>query len=226
MSSITCSTRARIPVCRAPADVEHEVTVDLRAELGVDDLGMKLQPEQPPLGVLHRGDLAVVRFPHDREAGRGIADRIAVAHPDCEVTIRKSSKEWAGLMMELGMAVLFRDPTGHPPVEILGHELMAVADAQHGDAQGIDAGVDGGRGGLGDAGRAARDDDAARGGQLAGRPVDVGHDRVHAQLANTPGDQMAILPARVEDDDLVQGDAPSTAGAPASAPAGRPCPRS
>jgi hypothetical protein len=42
------------------------------------------------------------------------------------------------------VSVLLRDPAGHPPVEILGHELMAVADAQHGDAEGIDAGIDAG----------------------------------------------------------------------------------
>jgi hypothetical protein len=82
---------------------------------------------------------------------------------------------------------------------------VAVADAEDGDAQRVDAGIDGGRRGLGHAGGAARDDDAARPGELARRPVDVGDDGVHAQLADAPGDEVAVLPTRVEDDDLVQG---------------------
>src|SRR5258706_15199186 len=129
-------------------------------------------------------------------------------------------------MVQRAVAVLLGDPAGHASLEVFGHELMAVADAQHGHAQGVDAWIDGGGGRLGDTGGTARDDDAARPGELARRLVDVGDDRVHAQLANAAGDEVAVLPARVEDDDLVQGNVPSTAGAPASAPAGRPCPRS
>src|SRR5436190_1940386 len=62
--------------------------------------------------------------------------------------------------------------------------------------------------------------------EVGGGPVDVGDDGVNAQLADAAGDEVAVLPAGVEDDDLVHGRRGPSVDAPASAPAGRPCLRS
>ena len=47
------------------------------------------------------------------------------------------------------------------------HQLLAVADAQHGPAEAENGGVDGGAGGIVDAAGAAGDDEAARGASSA-----------------------------------------------------------
>ena len=107
-----------------------------------------------------------------------------------------------------------------------GEELMAVADAEDRHAEIVDRPIDRRAGRRGDARRPARDDDPARAPEVGGGTVDVGHDGVNAQLANAAGDEVAVLAARVEDDDLVHGQRGASVDAPASAPAGRPCPRS
>src|SRR5688500_15617052 len=128
--------------------------------------------------------------------------------------------------MERAMSVLFRhswlDATGEVPRE----QLVAVADAEDGHAQLVDRGIDGRAGGLDDARRTAGDDDAARGAEGGGGSVDVGDGGVDAKLTDPAGDEVAVLATGVENDDLAHGAAAFTADAPASGPAGRPCPPS
>jgi hypothetical protein len=87
------------------------------------------------------------------------------------------------------------------------HELHAVTDAQHRDAEPEHLGVAHRRPRVGHAARSAREDEAGR---LAGpQGLDgraVGHDLgVHRQLAETPRNQLRVLRAEIEDEDgLVQ----------------------
>src|SRR5687767_2859056 len=103
---------------------------------------------------------------------------------------------------------------------------MAVADTEDRNAEVIDRRVHRRAGGLGDAGGSTRDDDAPGIGQLGGWLVDVTDDGVDTELSNPARDQVAVLPTGVQDDDLAHAERPPTAAAPASGPAGRPCPPS
>src|SRR3954469_11169885 len=103
---------------------------------------------------------------------------------------------------------------------------MPVANAENGNAELVDAAIDGRAGWFHDARWTAGDDDAARRGKTGGRRVDVGHRCVNTELADAARDQVAVLTTRVEDDDLAHRRAALTAAAPASGPAGRPCPPS
>ena len=100
-----------------------------------------------------------------------------------------------------GAPVLALAAPGHLAAELLGDELGAVADAEDGDAQVVDLGVEP-RGAL-DVHRlgAAREDQRRRP-ALAhlGGGDRVGHDLgVDVRLADPPGDELGVLGAEVDD---------------------------
>src|SRR5580658_7985279 len=82
------------------------------------------------------------------------------------------------------------------------HALLAVADAEDGAAGMKNSRVDLRAAGLVDAVGSARDDEPLASGQLARRSFTRTYVRINAQVANFPRDQMAILPARIEDGNL------------------------
>ena len=88
------------------------------------------------------------------------------------------------------------------PAEQVRHELLAVADAEHRHAQRKDRRVHRRALGVVDAARPAGDDDAPGGREFRRRRLAGADLRVHAEVAHLPGDQVAILPPRIEDDDL------------------------
>ena len=111
---------------------------------------------------------------------------------------------------QLGPAVLATHPSAHGAAELLGDQLGAVADAEHGDAELVDRRVER-RGPLDvDALGSARQDQRGRPplGHLGGRDA-VGHDLgVDGQLADAAGDQLGVLGAEVDDE---HGDARASA---------------
>ncbi len=84
----------------------------------------------------------------------------------------------------------------------VSHELLAVADAEHGAISGKNLRIDLRTAWLVNAIGAAGDDDALTASQFGSRRFARLDVRVHAQIANLPGDEMAILAARVKDGDL------------------------
>src|SRR5262249_2015318 len=110
--------------------------------------------------------------------------------------------------------------------EVTRDELVPIANAEDWDLQLVDFWVHRGAGRFGDACRSPRDDDPSDTVEVASGMTHVGDDGVHAQLKDAAGDEVAVLAARVEDDNLVHGRCNPSVDAPASAPAGRPCPRS
>ena len=91
------------------------------------------------------------------------------------------------------------------PAEQLGHELQPVADTQDRDAHLEDAAVDERRARLLDAERAAREHDPAR---LEGADLLHGHRAgvdlaVNVQLADAAGNELRVLRAEIEDEDLL-----------------------
>src|SRR5262249_21414528 len=100
---------------------------------------------------------------------------------------------------EGGETVLAPIAGGDFAAEQVRHQLLAVADAEHRYAEREDRGIDGRALGVVDAARTAGDNDAAHAGELGRRCFTGAHLGVVAELA---GDQMTILAARVEYDDL------------------------
>ena len=90
--------------------------------------------------------------------------------------------------------------------QLLGHGLLAVADAQHGHLGGEDGGVGGGGGALDHRGRAARQHDG-----LGRKLLDLGLvDRlegvdfaVHPGFAQAPGNQLGDLGTEIDDQQTV-----------------------
>ena len=120
---------------------------------------------------------------------------------------------WAGpksrpstLDVQVGAPVLAPAGVGHLAAELQGDELGAVADAQDGDAEVVDRGVEAGRPFDVDRLRPAGEDQAGRGplGHL-GRGDRVGDDlAVDVGLADPPGDELGVLRAEVDDQDVVR----------------------
>jgi len=82
------------------------------------------------------------------------------------------------------------------------HELLTVADAEHGRTRSEQRRIDGGAARIVHARRTARNNDALAPEERRGRSL-AGHDlRIHSEVANFAGDQMAVLSAGIEDSDL------------------------
>ena len=130
----------------------------------------------------HPDLLLVAGLPHAVEQGRGLLD------------------------LELGAAELAVMARLDRAAQLLGHGLLAVADAQHGHLGGEDGGV--GRGGLAldHRGRAAREHDG-----LGAELLDLGLvDRlegvdlaVDPRFAQAPGDQLGDLGTEIDDQQAV-----------------------
>ena len=91
----------------------------------------------------------------------------------------------------------------HGAAERHGAHLVAVAEAQHGDAQLVDAGVHLRRVGRVDGRGTAREDERGRGhgGELVSRDVAGDDLGVHLEVAHAARDQLPVLGAEVENCD-------------------------
>ena len=192
------------------ADVEQEVGQHLVAVLAVTDLGVELGGEQLALGVLVRGDGAVLGRGRDDEALGGAVHGVAVAHPD-DLPVRRGARHEGGLARarERGGTVLALVGVRDVAAELDRHDLLAVAEAQHGDAHVEDPLVHvGGVVGVHGGGTAREDDrGGAHRGELVGADVTRDDLGVHVQVADATRDELAVLGAKVEDDDQLAGGA-------------------
>ena len=189
----------------AAAYLAQERLQDLLSVRRMDDLGMELDAVDPALDRLERRDRRGGRRREGREAGWGLEDRVPVRHP-------------AGLLR--GQAVEKPPVLGDgelraPELADLGaldaaaqrqrEQLHPVADAQHRDPQLEQLPLQA-RGALGVHRRRAAGQDQA----LGPPPRDLlDEDMVgqqlaeHPALADAPRDELGVLAAIVEDDDLV-----------------------
>ena len=196
------------PVSAAGADAAAEVGDEGGAVGGVDDLGVELDAEEGAVADLDGGELGVVGDGDGAGAFGGGEDFVAVAHPH-DGGAGDVAEEGAGGVgdAELGAAVLAGDAGADLAAEGLHHELHAVADAEDGEAEVEEGGVDLGGAGLVDAAGAAGEDDAF-GGERADAVEGGGEGEdlaVDLAFADAPGDELAVLRAEVEDDDLFLG---------------------
>ncbi len=103
---------------------------------------------------------------------------------------------------ELGAPVLPRSGVFDGSAEGLGHGLESVADAEHGDAEVEERGIELGRTLGVDAGGSAgkhKRDRVLRRDLLGGRGM-RDHLGVHIGLAHTAGDQLRVLGAEIDDE--------------------------
>ena len=105
--------------------------------------------------------------------------------------------------LELGLAELGRARALDGAAEVARHQLHAVADAERRDPEREDLRVEVGRAVRVHGGRAAREDErcgVARRDLRRREPVP--HElRVDPRLAHAPRDQLAVLPAEIDDED-------------------------
>src|SRR5580704_10327561 len=160
---------------------------------------MKLDCEEAAVRCGHGGDGAGFGAGQNAKTFGHGGDQVAMAHPDLLAAF-DASEDGVGIDdIELSEAVLATIAFFDMAPECVRHQLVAVADAEHGYARGQKRRIDGGTGRIVNAGRAAGDDDAfpaaqGGGGSLSGRDL-----RIDSQIADFTCDQMTILPACVED---------------------------
>ena len=195
----------QLPVGVRAADAEHEVREDLVAMLGVDHLRVELDAEKPLLLVADRRVGAVVGGRADLEARGNLGDAVAVAHPDDELVRQPLEELVSGHDRHLRLPVFAGLAGLDPAAELLANQLHAVADAEHGDAEVEDAGIDAGGALLEHAVGTAREDDALRriGLDFVHRDVERDDLGIDVLLADAARDQLRVLGTVVEDDDLV-----------------------
>ena len=197
---------AHRPVALRAADLVEEVADHVLAVLAVVDLRM----------ILHAVEAALFVADGDVGAGVGMGDEgealgylfhvVAVAHPR-HALFGQALEELAGRIEEgLGLAVFARGRVvcRHDlAAEVVGDELAAIADAEHGHARIKERGIDVRRILKVNAVRAAGEDEADglhREKVREGRRVGL-HLAVNAAFTHAAGDQLVVLTAEIQYDD-------------------------
>ena len=169
----------------------------------VHDLGMELDAVQPSRrDPRRRRSASTASWPVTSRAGGRSRHRVAVAHPH-GLLGREVVEELGVVRLELGLAELGCARALDGAAEVARHELHAVTDAERRDPEREDLRVELRRAVRVDRCRAAGEDQrsgVARG-DLRGRQPVPDELRVDARLAHTPRDQLAVLPAEVDDED-------------------------
>ena len=150
------------PVAAAARDVVGEIAQQLRALRRVHDLGMEQHAVKPAAVVGDRGVGRRFAGRHGAEAGRQGIDPVAVAHPHLLApAFRPQAVEQAALVEDVdkGAAEFLMVAQRDPAAELRAHRLHAVADAEHRHAEPEDDLGGARRGGLGQRGGTARQDD-------------------------------------------------------------------
>ena len=146
-----------------PQTSKAKLPQDLDAAVGVRDLGMEQQRVEAAIRRFHGGDRRVGAGRDDREARRRGRDEVAVARPDAQLagnaaeTARASRRRCT---LHQRVAELAMRRRRDAAAQHVGHQLHAVADAEHGHAQSKTAGSHFGAPSSRHALRPAREDDA------------------------------------------------------------------
>ncbi len=124
------------PALLETGDLTQEAVEDLRAVGRVDDLGVELDPVEASLGALERGDRRPWAGGERDEAGRGLEDAVAVAHPAL-LLVRQPGQQTPAAVGEdqRRAAELPGIRALDAAAEDMDHRLHPVADAQHRDVE-------------------------------------------------------------------------------------------
>ena len=163
---------------------------------------MELHAVQASLMVGHGGLRRVVRMGQTHEAGRQCRHGIAVAHPHRRAVIDVGEQIDRIVDKQRRLAVL--GPTGghDRTAQLLHHQLHAVTNPQHRDAQLPDRRIAERRALLVDRIGTTAEEDAARsqGAELLSGGGVAHHQREDLGLAHTAGNQLRVLRAEIEND--------------------------
>ncbi len=198
------------PQCLTAADLGDEALEQGIALLGMCHFRVELNAV-PALGfVRHRGDRNAIGGCRDGEPRRRLGDVIAVAHPHIERLVRRVIAEACEQAIrrndiDTRVTELARIGSFRGAAQLRGQRLHAVANAEDGQARiehflrRLWRAMQ--RGGLWATGK----DDALRTerGNLGGIVVPGPDFAVDPDLADTPRNQLGVLRAEVEDEDLV-----------------------
>jgi hypothetical protein len=195
--------RRHRPVAAAAADVEREVAEDLGAAIRVCDFGVEQDGVEASILVHHRGHRRVGARRGDGEAGRRALHEIAVARPHAQLGTDRREDRRLFVDADDGVPVFALRRGRDFPAEGIGHQLHAVADAEHGDARLVHDRIAARRGGFRHAPRSAGEHDPDRmfRTDLGDRGVvgeDFGIDRQFPQSARN---QLRELRSEIQDDD-------------------------
>ncbi len=201
--------RGHRPVAGAAANPVGEIAEQFRAMRRVDDLEMELDTVKPARIIGDGGIGGAVAGADHTESLWDPLDPVAMAHPHllavalCPNTLKQ-------------VAIIDHIDEGAPEFLVVGiddlaaqlraYGLLAIADAEHRQAEIEGALGRARRGHLGDAGRAARQDDSLRPERLDRGTVQavVRMDlAVDAGLAHPAGDQLGHLASEIDDEDAV-----------------------
>ena len=198
--------RAGVPAAPRSTHLKSEIPEDGRAVLGVDDLGMELQPVQTALGAFERRN---PRLPGACRAVKPVRQRVhevAVARPGPEPLGNPRKKPPVPGVFELRRTVGTPGRRAHIPAALACEELHSVAHPQHRNRRGENA-VGSHRGtvpidtlrppGENHADRFPRPDLPVR----RGARQDLA---VHPHFAEPTGDQLRVLRAEVEDEERLR----------------------
>ena len=193
------------PVAFGTCDFEQEIGKDFVAVLGMDDFGVKLYAVDPLLLVAERGDGAgsggckyFVRF-------GSLGYKIGVRHP--ANTVRHIAEKGRTLVSDFLLAVFARRSGAYDAAFEMGNQLGAVANTEHGDAEGQNTAVDGKRVFFKNAVGSSRKNNPDR--------IDL-QDRfdrsgvgqkfaVNAEIPDSANNQLIVLPAEVQYDNGLMG---------------------
>ena len=201
--------RGHGPVAAAAADGGGEVPQDVDAALGVGHLGMEEQRVEAPGRVFHGRDRRVRARRRDPEAVRDAPDAVAVAGPDPDLARKPVEEGAARLGPHGGVTELALGRRLHLSPQDVGHQLHAVADAEHRHPEGQHPLGAPGRLGLADARRPPGENQPGRppGRQLVDRGVKREDLGIEIELAQSTGDQLGVLRSEVEHEQGLMGHA-------------------
>ncbi len=125
------------PIGLQAGNLVHEVGEQLGAVRRMHDLRMELNGVEAARFIRNDGEGRVLARCDDGETGRQLRDAVAVAHPDLMVLADLPNafiKRARLLDRQHGAAELAMMAALDLAAELLGHGLLAVADAENGDA--------------------------------------------------------------------------------------------
>ena len=135
----------RIPILLASADAENEIGQNPHAVGGVDHFGMELDRKEADVRDAAMAAIAQVSVPASTSKSGGTRFHlVAMVHPDLRVAVQAFEKRVRLRRMQDCQAVLALVALSDVAAEFVRHELLAVADSQHGAAGSKNCGIDAG----------------------------------------------------------------------------------
>ena len=166
---------------------------------------MELDAEQLPGEVLHGSGGAGITVCHRDKSLRQTINIVGMAHPGDPCLRQPLEKRGGGVKVGHRFPIFPGVGADDMPTQGIGHQLYPITDAQHWDSQGKNLRIYLGGGGFIDAvGAPCEDDtDGLFGRKFLQRGIVGEYLTIDSALPNPPGDQLVILPAKIQHEDCL-----------------------